>query len=235
MITPPTVSVVMAVKNAARYLKAALDSIMAQTVAVAEVVMVDGHSVDATEEIARAYPRVRWLQESAVVKPGYAAAWNDGIRASTGDLVALLDGDDTWAPDKIRRQIDALEAAPDASCAIGYVQFVAEPGEPLPPSFKPDLLAHPHVAYMPGALLARRRLFDQVGLFNVDLDIANDIDWFARLKDQRVSIAIVDDVVIYKRVHAQNLSYSAARTPVINRELIRTLRDSIHRQRRTGL
>lgn len=234
MTTSPSVSVVMAVKNAARFLSAALDSVMAQTYPVAEIVMVDGHSVDATEAIAHAYPRVRWITESAVARPGYAAAWNDGIRASTADLIALLDSDDRWAPEKIRWQVEALQASPEAACAIGSVQFVAEPGEPLPSSFKPALLERPHVAYMPGALLARRALFDTVGLFNVELNIANDIDWFARLKDQRTPIAIVDEVVIYKRVHGQNLSYSAAKTPTINREMIQTLRESIRRQRETA-
>jgi hypothetical protein len=45
---------------------------------------------------------------------------------------------------------------------------------------------------------------------------------------------VVPDVVIHKRVHARNLSYSAARTPVINQEMIHALRQSIHRQRDSG-
>jgi glycosyltransferase involved in cell wall biosynthesis len=228
----PTTSVVMAVKNAARYLAGALDSIEAQTHPVTEIVLVDGHSDDETEAIARRYPKVRWMTESPAEKPSYASAWNDGIRAASGEWIALLDSDDRWAPTKIERQLAVLSGA-DAAAAIGYVQFVAEPGEPLPPSFKPSLLERPHVAYMPGALLARRSVFDEVGWFDASFEIANDIDWFARLKDRGVSVAIVEDVVIYKRVHARNLSYSATRSPTINREMIRSLRDSIHRQRPT--
>jgi glycosyltransferase involved in cell wall biosynthesis len=234
MTLQPTISVVMAVKNAARYLRTALDSVIAQSYAVSEIILVDGHSTDDTESIARSYPGVRWMQESGHTKPGYAAAWNDGIRAATMDLVALLDSDDHWAPRKIEWQVAALRADPSARCAVGHVQFFLEPGETPPPSFKPSLLERPHVAYMPGALLAWRALFDEVGYFDTAMEIANDIEWFARLKDRRTPVAIVPDVVIHKRVHSRNLSYSAARTPVVNREMIQALRQSIHRQRDPG-
>ena len=80
-------------------------------------------------------------------------------------------------------------------------------------------------------LLARRRLFESVGLFDTELDIANDIEWFARVKDRGTRIVVFDAVVIHKRVHSRNLSCSTAQRPVINREMIRTRRESIHRQR----
>lgn len=234
MTPQPTIAVIMAVKNAARYLRVALDSVMAQSYAVAEAILVDGQSTDDTEAIARSYPNVRWMQESREKKTGYAAAWNDGIRAATTDLVAILDSDDYWTPDKLRIQVAALSQVPEARCAIGHVQFFAEPGETLPSSFKPSLLERPHVAYMPGALLAQRSLFDDIGDFDTAMEIANDIEWFARLKDRRVPIVVVPDVVIHKRVHARNLSYATARTPIINQEMIRALRESIHRQRTSG-
>jgi glycosyltransferase involved in cell wall biosynthesis len=226
-----SISVVMAVKNAARYLRTALDSIAAQSLAPSEIILVDGRSTDETEAIARAYPLVRFMQESPAATPSYASAWNDGIRAATGQLIALLDSDDRWTPDKLRLQVEALTAHPEARCAIGHVQFFVEPGQEAPPSFKLDLLARPHVAYMPGALLAQRSLFDDIGFFTTTMAIANDIDWFALLKDRQVPIAIVPDVVIHKRVHSRNLSYSAADTPIVNQEMIRALRQSIHRQR----
>lgn len=227
----PRISTLMAVKNAARFLRTALDSVMAQTLAPAEIVLVDGGSTDDTTNIALGYPGVRLIQESG---RGYASAWNDGILASTGRLIAFLDSDDRWAPDKLRLQVDALAADPEARCAIGHVSFFADPDRPLPPSFRPELLQQPHVAYMPGALLADRTLFDDVGLFDPTWTIANDIDWFAQLKDRGDRMAIVPEVLLHKRVHDQNVSYLTARSPIINAEMIRVLRQSIHRQRRAG-
>lgn len=230
MTSPLRVTVVMAVKNAAAYLAEALDSIAAQTRAPHEVILVDGGSTDDTRAIAARYADVRVIQESA---HGYASAWNDGIRASTGDAIALLDSDDRWAPEKLKWQTDALAADPDADCVIGHITFFAEPGRPLPPSFRPDLLGRPHVGRMPGALLARRRVFDTIGLFEADWEVANDVDWFARLKDHGARVVILPQVLLEKRAHDRNLSYLSARTSIINTEIIRALRRSIHRQRQT--
>ena len=228
MIGPPSISVVMAVKNAGRYLRDALDSIYVQTFAPSEVILVDGGSTDDTLHVANSYTRVRLIEESG---RGYASAWNDGIRAATGDWIAFLDSDDRWVPDKLRLQIAAAALDPTAMCIIGHVQFFADEGQTLPSGFRAQLLDHSHVAYMPGAMLVRRALFDDVGYFDPAWTIANDIDWFAELKDRQTRIAILPDVLIHKRVHADNLSYLASRSPVINAEMIRVLRRSIHRQR----
>jgi glycosyltransferase involved in cell wall biosynthesis len=226
--SPLRITVVMAVKNAAAYLADALDSVVRQTHAPHEVILVDAASTDDTHAIAARYAGVRVIQESG---RGYASAWNDGIRASTGDAVALLDSDDRWVAEKLQWQADALAAEPEADCVIGHITFFAEPGRALPPSFRPELLDRPHVGYVPGALLARRRLFDTIGLFEPDWVVANDVDWFARLKDHGARVVILPQVVLEKRVHDRNLSYLSARTSIINTEIIRALRRSIHRQR----
>lgn len=227
-MTAPLVSVVMAVRNAARYLRESLDSVTAQTVGDVEIVLVDGRSTDDTAAIAASYPRVRFLQETGT---GFASAWNDGIAAARGELIALLDSDDRWPPDKLAWQIEALRAAPDAMGAVGRVKYFLEPGEGMPFGFRPELLEGDHVAYMPGALLGRRRLFDAVGPFGTEWTIASDIDWFARLKDLGCPLVVLPRVVIHKRVHASNLSYTTARGRAVRDEVMRLLRDSIRRQR----
>jgi glycosyltransferase involved in cell wall biosynthesis len=226
------ISVVMATKNAARYLREALDSVAAQTYAAHEVVIVDGGSTDDTRAIAASYAGVRVIEETG---RGFASAWNDGIRAAGGDAIALLDSDDRWTPHKLEWQVAALGAHPDAMGVIGFVRFFMAPDQRRPPGFKIELLDRDYLAHMPGALLARRALFDAVGLFDTSWASASDIDWFAKIKDLGCRIEVVPGVVIRKRVHDTNLSYVTATTPVMNQEMLKLLRHSIHRQRSKGV
>lgn len=225
----PTVSVVMATLNAASFLSECLDSVVAQTSPPHEIIVVDGGSEDATVEIARSFPRTRVLRQ---VSEGFAPAWNEGIRAASGSLIALIDADDRWTASKLRRQLDRLEGTPRVDVVLGHVRFFLT--GPPPPHFRPELLGEPQPAYMPGALLARRRVFDQLGAFGEQWKIASDVDWFARLLDSGIPLALLDEVVLEKRVHDSNLSYTTARTPTVRREILAALRDSIRRKRRLG-
>jgi glycosyltransferase involved in cell wall biosynthesis len=222
----PTVSVVVPTLEAARFLADALDSIEAQGHAPLEVVVVDGGSTDRTLEIAARYERVRTISQSG---SGLPDAWNCGIAAAAGELIAFLDADDRWAPDKLERQVRLLDAEPAAACVITRMRFVLAPGLPLPPGFRAALLDSDHVAQMPSALLARRAVFDRIGVFDTRWPIASDIDWFARVKDARLRVEVVEAVLVEKRVHDANLStLGGAR---LNRELVEVLRASVERQR----
>jgi glycosyltransferase involved in cell wall biosynthesis len=222
------VSVIMAAKNAGRYIGEALDSIAAQTRPPHEILVVDGGSTDGTRRIASSYAGVRIIEESG---RGFASAWNDGLAACTGDGVAFLDSDDHWTPRKLEWQVAALEGHPASFGAIGHVRFFMADDQRRPPGFKLELLERDHIAHMPGALLARRTLFDVIGPFDTNWAIASDIDWFAKVKDAGCRIEVVPHVVIRKRVHDNNLSYVTATTPVMNQEILKLLRQSIHRQR----
>jgi hypothetical protein len=126
--------------------------------------------------------------------------------------------------------VDVLEGEPGADYAITHVEFFLEPGQPVPKLFDPALLETSHVANMPSALLARRKVFDTIGNFPTDYEIASDIDWFARLKDSDLVRAVIPEVLVRKRVHDTNLSYTAG--SAMPRELLRLLRESVARQKR---
>ncbi|MBV9310729.1 MAG: glycosyltransferase [Solirubrobacterales bacterium] len=223
----PLVSVVMAVKDGERYISQAIDSVFAQTLQNYELVVVDGGSVDGSVGIARSYDGVRVVAQRG---SGFAGAWNEGIAMTRGELVAFLDSDDCWVPHKLEAQVGLLETRPEAACAVGLARFFLEPGHRPPPGFRPSLLKGEFVAYMPGALLARRELFEKtIGPFRTDQAIANDIDWFARLKDAGITCAVLPEVVIRKRIHGHNLSLSAPAD--YNRELVEVLRESVGRTR----
>jgi glycosyltransferase involved in cell wall biosynthesis len=220
------VSVVVPTLDAERFLDEALLSIQAQTYDSWEVVLVDAGSTDRTLEIARRHESVRCQRQSGT---GLPDAWNCGLEAARGELVAFLDSDDRWAPEKLARQVDVLEADTGVDCVITRMRFVLEPGCASPPGFRPELLASDHVAQMPSALLARRSAFHRVGGFDTRWPIAADIDWFARVKDAGLRMELVPEVLVEKRVHDANLSTLAGAT--LNRELVALLRESVGRKR----
>jgi glycosyltransferase involved in cell wall biosynthesis len=215
------------VKNGEAFLGQAVESVLAQTHRHHEVLVVDGASTDRSAEIASSYPGVRCLEQSGT---GFAGAWNEGVQATEGDLLAFLDSDDLWTPDKLEKQLALLAGPPEADYAISRVRFFLEPGHPCPPGFRRELLDGDHVGNMPSALLIRRSAFEAVGPFRTDYTIANDIDWFARAKDLPLTLATAPEVLVLKRVHSENLSYTAAKG--MNRELLDLLRGSVTRRQR---
>jgi glycosyltransferase involved in cell wall biosynthesis len=228
-LSTPVVTIVIAVKNAARYLADCLDSIAGQTFQDYEILVVDGHSTDQTESIAVSYPKVRFLQQDGT---GFADAWNSGIRRARGRYVAIIDSDDQWTSCKLEVQVAMLDADPDLQAVTGAMQFYLEPGETPPRGFQDKVLGVTHHATrFPGTLMARRSLFETLGLFDPDLRVTSDVDWFARLLDSGLKLGAVPEVVLRKRVHGENLSLVSATAGVYPREMVRLLRHSIERKR----
>lgn len=222
----PLVSVIVPVKNGERFLPQALEDVTAQTYGKRETIVVDGRSTDASPQIARSFPGVCVIEQRG---EGLADAWNVGLDAAAGELIAFIDGDDRWSPQKLAAQVDLLRRAPGVDYVVTMVRLFLEPGCALPPGVSPGLLAGDHVAPIPSALLARRSVFDAIGNFRTDFEFASDTDWFARVKNAQLVGAVIPEALVLKRVHDANLSYSAARD--LNSELLRILRQSVARKR----
>ena len=120
------VSVVIPAYNAARFLPDALDSVGAQTLPPAEVLVIDDGSTDATGALAQSHPVGARLIRQA--NAGSAAARNRGLHAATARYVAFLDADDVWEPDKLARQLAAL-AASGAAWAYTDAWWIGADGE----------------------------------------------------------------------------------------------------------
>ncbi len=134
-VTPAlSVTVVVCAYNYAHYLPAALDSVLAQTypAELIELLVVDDGSTDDTPEVLAGYgDRVRVLrQENA----GLNAATERGIRAATGDLVAILDADDIWKPEKLARQVALFDGRPEVGLVFSDVEIIDADGRTTDPS-----------------------------------------------------------------------------------------------------
>ncbi|MBW4497060.1 MAG: glycosyltransferase family 2 protein [Oscillatoria princeps RMCB-10] len=221
------VSVIVPVYNGERYLSAALESIFAQDYHPFEVIVVDDGSVDSTAAIAKSFKSVQYIYQT---NQGIANAMNRGIDAAGGELIAFLDQDDLWTPNKLRLQVDYLVNHPEIQYAISLVKFFLEPGCSVPPGFKTELLEKEQVGRIPGALMARKSLLALIGQFNAEFTIASDADWFARAKDSNIPWAVIPEVLLHKRVHNTNVSSNAR---LNNKELLALLRKSIARQQKS--
>jgi glycosyltransferase involved in cell wall biosynthesis len=225
MPEPGLVSVVMIVRNGARFLGQALESVQAQRYRPLEILVVDGQSTDGSGAIAGSHPGARLIRQA---QGGIADAYNLGIAESRGEFVAFLSHDDLWAPEKLALQVGHLLADPELQYVVAKLRYFLEPGCLPPRGFNSALLEGDHVGRVMETLVARRTLFDSVGGFDPAYRIANDVDWFARVQDLGIPGAVLPAVLLHKRVHDSNASSSeAANTP----ELLAVLRRSIARRR----
>jgi glycosyltransferase involved in cell wall biosynthesis len=221
---PGLVSVILAVQNGERYLAQAIESVLAQSYLAFEIILIDDGSNDNTEKIARSYTQVRYLRQA---NQGLAIARNVGIENACGQLIAFLSHDDVWLPNKLSSQADCFAQAPETQYTVTWFKYFLEPGFALPLGFKPELLGKSLIGRIPETVVARRELFDKIGNFNTEFYFANDVDWFARAKDDAAPMTVIPEVLLLKRLHDANMTYNS----VVNGELLGLLKQSIRRQR----
>jgi glycosyltransferase involved in cell wall biosynthesis len=208
----PAVSIVLPTHDQARWLDGAIATVRGQTFADWELLVVDDGSTDDTPAVVARHiddARIRYLPGPHAER---AEARNRGIAASSGDLVAFLDTDDRWLPEKLARQVAALAAAPDAGLCYTIARFVDADDQPLPLRKPPRAIAgNLFPALMRGNLIiiasvvARRRCLDEVGGFDETLPVYGCEDWDVWLRiARRHPVAVVDDELTLYRVHAGN-------------------------------
>src|SRR6266700_3412685 len=219
------VSVILVVRNGERFLGEALDSVFLSETTPLEVLVIDGGSTDRTVEIARGFPLTRVVAQKGT---GIANAYNQGITLASGELIAFISHDDIWEPGKLDRQVGYMCEHPEIGYTVSMVRHFLEAGAVIPPGFRVELLERPVPGLLMEALVARKRVFRQVGLFDPRFTVSEDTDWFARARDAGVPMAILPEMLVRKRVHGANSSLTM---PSINALLLRAVRGSIERKR----
>ena len=197
----PLVSVIIPVYNGARFLRAALESVFAQTYRPIEVIVVDDGSSDESGVIAESFPEVNYIRQE---NQGVAAARNKGIETARGEFFAFLDQDDLWTPEKLQVQVEHLLNNPELGYTLTQQQYFLEPGVTLPVWFRKELLTSVHTGWVLGTVVVRRTAFEQVGNFATGYSAANDSDWFFRAKAAEVPMAVLPDLLLRKRIHETN-------------------------------
>jgi hypothetical protein len=135
MSARPRVSVIVTVYNLARYLPEALDSALAQEPpgGPVQIIVVDDGSTDNTPDVLAAYAgRVEVIRQE---NGGLVKAVDTGLGAARGEYIALLDADDTWPLDRLRRHAELLDANPQVGLVHGDMEVIDADGTTIHPSF----------------------------------------------------------------------------------------------------
>ena len=204
------ISVVIPTQDRAPLLARALRSVQAQTLAAAEIIVVDDGSTDGTGELMRAgFPEVRYLHQPP---SGVSAARNRGIAAANGTWIALLDSDDEWLPRKLERQWEAVSAEPDwrichtdevwmrNGVRVNAMKKHAKRGGWI---FQHCL---PLCAMSPSSILIHRDVFDAIGLFDETLPACEDYDLWLRLTARYPVSFVPEGLIVKYGGHADQLS-----------------------------
>jgi len=203
------VSALIPTYNSARYIREAVDSVLAQTYPVHEVIVVDDGSTDNTQELLAVYGnRIRCIHQ---VNSGPPAARNNGIAQVTGDWIGLLDSDDLWVPTKIELQMKYLEQHPECGLVYTDMKTFDERGT-IEESVKvsrnlrlpsgrvfPEIFAE--TLFQTSAVLVRKACVARVGGFDTTLRMGDDYEFFMRIA-RHYELGYVDKPLVLYRQHA---------------------------------
>lgn len=223
----PLVSVIIPAYNASAFIRDTLDSVISQTYASIEIIVVDDGSQDETAEIVQSY--CNSLQQRAGANrvsltlirqfnAGVAAARNRAIAAARGEYIAPIDADDVWVPQKLEKQVECMVRSPqsvgmvyswsidiDETNAItgGFCAWTVD-GNAYIPMIYTNFLGN---ASSP---LIRRECFEQVGGYNAQLKALNaqgceDWDLYLRIAEQ-YQVRVIPELLVRYRQSASSMS-----------------------------
>ena len=207
----PSVSIIIPTFNRAEKVARAISSVMEQTFADFEIIVVDDGSKDNTEQtVVQFDERLVYIAHPSNL--GVSAARNTGIKKSRTPLIAFLDSDDRWLPEKLAVQVEFFNNHPQAvACQteetwIRKGKRVNPKKKHLKPSgdiFEPSLKL---CLVSPSAVMLKRSLLEEVGLFDEDLPACEDYDLWLRIACRYPVYLIKEPLVVKEGGHPDQLS-----------------------------
>lgn len=220
----PRVTVILSSLNHAKYLAAAIESVLNQTFADFELFIVDDASEDESWEIIQRYgdPRIKAIRNAKRMRAAYG--FNEVIRnRARGEFIAIHHSDDLFLPNKLERQVAYLDTYPDVGAVFTQVEIIDEAGAPFSETehfyssvfrqpnrtrfewlrhffFHGNCLCHP-------SILARRSAYLAVGLYDRRLGQITDFELWIRMCLQ-FEIHILEEPLLKFRVRAGEANQS---------------------------
>jgi len=186
----PAVTVLMAVRNGERHLRAAIESVLEQTFLDFEFLIVDDASADATGVVISSYddPRIRLVENSE--HRGLTASLNRGVGLARGRYLARMDADDLSDPERLERQVEFLEAHPECALVATYARKIDSNGSEVGVARTPvsaeetrQLLRRGN-CITHGTVMIRSDALRRVGAYDPAMERSQDYDLWLRLSEQ---------------------------------------------------
>jgi glycosyltransferase involved in cell wall biosynthesis len=219
VIDPPSVkiSVVVPLYNHREFIGEAIASIFRQTVAPAEVIVVDDGSTDDSADVMRRlcerHPEiVFWSQPNQ----GAHQALNAAIHRATGEFIAILNSDDVYAPRRLESCAAAMMADAGTAAVATHVRFIGPDGEQITNAWYqqaltvldqtgdlPLALANANLLVSTSNYFIRRSVFREVGYFS-PLRYTHDLDFALRLLASGKALRLLPEALLDYRLHGRN-------------------------------
>ena len=214
----PKVSIIIPVYNGSKHLNVAIDSALNQTYSSIEIIVVNDGSCDndATKNIALSYgDKIRYIHKE---NGGVSSALNEGIRNMTGEYFSWLSHDDMYHPEKIEKQVRALENTDENTLALCAFAFMDKNGNHFKGKHRARLKQGFHKwndalcrMYSNGtfngcALLVPKNIFDHIGNFDETLKYSQDSFMWMNIFLNEYNVVGIDEVLVYNRIHDNQLT-----------------------------
>ncbi|NEP60709.1 MAG: glycosyltransferase [Symploca sp. SIO2G7] len=200
----PLISVIIPAYNAAQTILETVDSVLHQTVADFELIVINDGSQDTTLELISGIKDPR-LQVISYPNAGLAVSRNRGVARARGTYISFIDADDLWTPDKLELQLQALKANPEAAVAYSWTDCIDKASNFLRPGSHISVLGDVYAKLLLGnflengsnALICKQALI-AVGGFDESLPAAQDWDLYLRLAINYQFVVVPSPQVLYR-------------------------------------
>ena len=229
----PVVSVVIPCYRQARFLPAAIESVLGQSHPRVDIIVVDDGSPDDTVGVAARYAGVRCVRQRNL---GLPAARNTGLRESTGDFVVFLDADDRLTPDALASGLREMAVHPECAFVAGEHALIDDAGAAVESARRQMVggdyyreLLKTNFIWCPATVMYRRSVFGAVGGFDTSLRSAEDYDLYLRIA-RRFPVRTHGHVVAEYRLHGAAMSQNSSRMLRFTVKVLRAHRKQLHRE-----
>ncbi len=204
------VSVIIPTYNRAQCVCRAIDSVLRQTYADHEIIVVDDGSTDNTKDVLLKYNgRIKYVHQP---NGGISNARNHGIRVSTGEYIAFLDSDDEWVPEKLAVQLKLLESNKKLGIVCSKMIILDEDGREC--GMKPEERTGRNFRELieiggdlpTSSVMTRRECFDKVGMFDESLPMMEDFEMWVRIASQYDIHIFTKEALAYYHKHAHQIT-----------------------------
>ncbi|MFT5213706.1 MAG: glycosyltransferase involved in cell wall biosynthesis [Patiriisocius sp.] len=223
-IPPKEIDIILPVYNCEKFIGEAIQSVLDQTFTDFNLIIINDGSTDSSEEIINKYkeidPRIISITQK---NRGQIASLNTGLELSKSKYIAFIDADDLWKKTKLEKQYNLLSKTADvAVCFTLLREFDSLGNQDIKyAARKNDMKGLSRICF-----LGAKSLFETYGKFDNEEKLAEFILWFGKLINDNVKYEVLNEVLAFRRIHANNM------TQKINRlDYLKTIKRHIDAKR----